>query len=100
MHGVDLMSSSIRKRSVRLFGHLTSISLEAAFWQELQRSAAARGITMTKLIEAGDADRTGPDDDMLASRGNLSSALRLYVLADLTAQRDAAVPLKDTANDG
>ena len=93
------MTSGIRKRSVRLFGHLTSISLEEAFWRELQRIANERGMTMTKLIEAVDAERTA-DDPLAENSGNLSSALRLHVLADLTAQRDANVPTKATANDG
>lgn len=94
-----MMTSGIRKRSVRLFGHLTSISLEEAFWRELQRIAHERGMSMTRLIEAIDAERTA-DDPLAANTGNLSSALRLYVLADLTAQRDANAPTRTTANDG
>ena len=93
------MSSSIRKRSVRLFGHLTSISLEEAFWVELQRIAEERGISMTKLIEAVDAERTETEGQSLGTTGNLSSALRLHVLADLTALRDATLPARETAND-
>tara|TARA_B100001123_G_scaffold269329_1_gene299699 strand:+ start:757 stop:1053 length:297 start_codon:yes stop_codon:yes gene_type:complete len=76
----------IRKRSVRLFGHLTSISIEEPFWRELQAIAAARNITMTGLIEQIDAERAESEDP--EATGNLSSALRLYVLAQLLRERD------------
>ena len=61
------------KRSVRIAGHRTSVSLEPAFWNELKRLAAARGCSLNKLIEGVDAER----------KGNLSSALRLRVLQEL-----------------
>lgn len=76
----------IRKRSVRLFGHLTSISIEEPFWRELQAIATARNITMTGLIEQIDAERAESEDP--EATGNLSSALRLYVLAQLLRERD------------
>ena len=76
----------IRKRSVRLFGHLTSISIEEPFLRELQAIAAARNITMTGLIEQIDAERAESEDP--EATGNLSSALRLYVLAQLLRERD------------
>ena len=62
--------SDLRKRSVRLAGHKTSVSLEEAFWDELRAIAAARDISLNALI--GEID--------LARSGNLSSAIRLYVL--------------------
>jgi predicted DNA-binding ribbon-helix-helix protein len=67
----------IRKRSVTLKGHPTSVSLEDPYWDELRRIAAARGESLNALIERIDAERAGD---------NLSSALRLAVLADLKAK--------------
>ena len=65
--------SAIRKRSVIIAGHKTSVSLEEPFWKELARIAAARGLSVSALI--GEIDRT--------RSGNLSSALRLLVLDEL-----------------
>lgn len=62
------------KRSVTIKGHATSISLEAAFWQELKRIAGETGLSVAALIARIDADR---------KTGNLSSALRIAVLNDL-----------------
>jgi predicted DNA-binding ribbon-helix-helix protein len=58
------------KRSVRIAGHATSVSLEAAFWQGLHDIAALRGLSVNALLTAIDAGRSG----------NLSSAIRLFVL--------------------
>ena len=66
------MDSSIRKRSVTIAGHSTSVSLEAAFWDALKDIATARGVSINALIEAIDEGRTG----------NLSSAIRVFVLAE------------------
>ena len=66
----------MRKRSVILQGHPTSVSLEDEFWAELKRMAQEAGISLGTLIERVDAERTG---------ANLSSALRLAILADLKA---------------
>jgi predicted DNA-binding ribbon-helix-helix protein len=58
------------KRSVRIAGHATSVSLEPAFWEALQEIALRRGLAVNTLLAAIDADR----------RGNLSSAVRVFVL--------------------
>jgi predicted DNA-binding ribbon-helix-helix protein len=63
-------ASRLRKRSVLVAGHKTSVSLEAEFWDELRAIAAARGISLNALIAEIDQSRGG----------NLSSAIRLYVL--------------------
>jgi predicted DNA-binding ribbon-helix-helix protein len=68
-------SHRIAKRSVLLAGHRTSVSLEQAFWDALKRLAATDGCSVNALVERVDAER----------HGNLSSALRVYVLARLTA---------------
>jgi predicted DNA-binding ribbon-helix-helix protein len=62
--------AAIVKRSVRIAGHATSVSLEAAFWRALRDIAAARGSSVNALLTAIDAARSG----------NLSSAIRLFVL--------------------
>ena len=64
----------IRKRSVKLKRHATSVSLEDEFWDELKRMADAAGLSLSELIAGIDAARSGD---------NLSSALRLAVLADI-----------------
>jgi predicted DNA-binding ribbon-helix-helix protein len=64
----------LSKRSVTLRGHATSVSLEDEFWAELKRMASEEGISLGVLIERIDDGR---------DTANLSSALRLAVLADL-----------------
>ena len=65
------MKSPIVKRSIVLSGHKTSVSLEDAFWRGLKDIATTRRTTLSGLIGSFDAGR---------QQGNLSSALRLYVL--------------------
>ena len=68
----------MRKRSVTIDGHRTSISLEDAFWAELSELARARGLSLNALVAEVDRSRSlAPGDN---SGGNLSSALRLHVL--------------------
>ena len=72
--------SLVRKHSVTISGHRTSFSLEQPFMDDLRAIAAGRGITMATLIAEVDGDR--PHD------ANLSSALRIFVLAQ--AKRNSA----------
>ena len=76
---------TLRRHSVRIAGHATSISIEDAFWQEINRAAKEDGISTARLIEAVDRARSndGEDDE---EQPNLSSALRLYVLERLRAK--------------
>ena len=67
----------MRKRSVVLHGHATSVSLEDEYWAELKRMAAESGVSLAALIDQIDAGRPS---------ANLSSALRLAVLAELKAK--------------
>lgn len=67
----------MKKRSVTLQGHATSVSVEDAFWTELRSMAAEAGVSMGALVERIDRKR---------DTGNLSSALRLAVLDDLKAR--------------
>jgi predicted DNA-binding ribbon-helix-helix protein len=58
------------KRSVRIAGHPTSVSIEAPFWEALREIAARRQLSVNALLSTIDADRSG----------NLSSAIRTFVL--------------------
>ena len=73
----------MRKRSVTIDGHRTSVSLEDAFWTELTGIAHRRGTSLAALVAEIDRARV---EDAAAPNGNLSSALRLYVLDDLRAR--------------
>ena len=64
------MKSPIVKRSVVIDGHKTSISLEDSFWKDLREIAHYQRVTVSKLLENIDKER----------EGNLSSAIRLFVL--------------------
>ncbi len=68
---------SLVKRSFSLAGHRTSVALETEFWEALARCAAARGVTLARLVAELDAER-GPGQP-------LASALRVFVLRALTA---------------
>jgi predicted DNA-binding ribbon-helix-helix protein len=65
------MNSSVKKRSIALGGHKTSISLEDYFWACVRQIARERATTVSALIGVLDAERNG---------GNLSSAIRVFVL--------------------
>ncbi len=66
----------MRKRSVTIDGHRTSISLEDAFWTELSALSQERGLSLNALVAEVDHGR-------IQEGTNLSSALRLYVLNEL-----------------
>ena len=65
------MKSPVVKRSVVLAGHKTSVSLEEAFWTSMKEISSLRDMTMSELIGEIDNSR---------EQGNLSSAIRLFVL--------------------
>ena len=72
------MSDAIPKRSVIVSGHRTSVSLEEPFWIRLKEIAKVRSLSINDLVTEIDAAETAG-----GRQGNLSSALRLYVLSDL-----------------
>ena len=74
----------MRKRSVTIDGHRTSVSLEDAFWTELAALAQARGQSLNTLIAEIDHARAAEGST------NLSSALRLHVLEALKRRPDEA----------
>ena len=57
----------LRKHSITIAGHRTSVSLEEIFWRALADQAAAEGRSLANLIAEIDRRRDG----------NLSSALRV-----------------------
>ena len=63
-------TTGLKKRSVRIAGHDTSITMEDAFWVVLQDIAKEKGASINALITDIDA----------RNDGNLSSALRVYIL--------------------
>lgn len=64
----------LKKRSISIAGHATSITLEDEFWLELSRIADEHNLSIPKLVEQIDKER---DEDQ-----NLSSAIRVYILND------------------
>jgi predicted DNA-binding ribbon-helix-helix protein len=65
------MKSPVVKRSIVIAGHKTSVSLEDAFWKGLKEIANGRELTLSDMVASIDTDRR---------HGNLSSAIRLFVL--------------------
>ena len=65
------MKSRVVKRSIVIAGHKTSVSLEDGFWNSLKDIAGERHMTLSDLVASIDTDR---------QYGNLSSAIRLFVL--------------------
>ena len=82
------MKSPVVKRSIVIAGHKTSVSLEDAFWSGLKDIAGTRNMTLSELVATIDTDRR---------QGNLSSAIRLYVLDHFRAQSgNARVEARET----
>jgi predicted DNA-binding ribbon-helix-helix protein len=65
------MKSPVVKRSIVIAGHKTSVSLEDAFWKALKEIAFGRDLTLSEMVATIDSGR---------AHGNLSSAIRLFVL--------------------
>jgi predicted DNA-binding ribbon-helix-helix protein len=65
------MKSTVVKRSVKIDGHTTSVSLEDAFWKALKEIAGGRNMTLGELVTSINAKR---------EHANLSSAIRLFIL--------------------
>lgn len=71
------VKSLVIKRSIVIGGHKTSVSLEEAFWQELKRIAGHQRATLSSVVGSIDLQR---------QQGNLSSAIRLFVLEQTRAR--------------
>ena len=68
-----MSETGLKKRSVDIDGHRTSVSIEAPFWDALRDIAARKGASLNQLIATIDRTRGG----------NLSSAIRVFVLREL-----------------
>ena len=73
-----MQSSGIKKRSIVIARHRTSVSVEDEFWAGLREIAKERGQNLSQVIAAINADRGS----------NLSSTIRLFVLRHYRNQRD------------
>ena len=67
--GAGTDPSEIKKRSVVIAGHRTSVSLENIFWDQLRLIADSRRQSVNQVVSRIDKSRSG----------NLSSAIRTYV---------------------
>lgn len=67
--------TTLRKRSVSIAGHNTSVTLEHAFWDALKMIAQARDCSISNLIAEIDQARAADPGNP-----NLSSAIRVFVL--------------------
>ena len=76
------MKSLIVKRSIVLAGHKTSVSLEDAFWKGLKEIAYDEHMTLSNIVTKIDTGR---------GHGNLSSAIRLFVLDRVSSRVSAFV---------
>ena len=74
----------MQKRSLTIHGHRTSISLEEPFWMALNDIAKARQQSVASLVQMIDKERVG----------GLSSAIRLFILAELRHQLAASTTTK------
>jgi len=66
--------SLVRRKTIKLDGHKSSVTLEDAFWTALTAIAAAQGTSIDRLIATIDTERHE------RPHTNLSSAIRLFVL--------------------
>ena len=84
------MQSTIVKRSIVVAGHKTSVSLEDAFWRGLKEIARERNMTLSDLVGSIDSSR---------QQGNLSSAIRLFVLSHYRSGLDEDISTQPTTRD-
>ncbi|HHI89164.1 MAG TPA: aryl-sulfate sulfotransferase [Hellea balneolensis] len=69
------MSKGLKKRSVSLHGHQTSIALEPEFWAVIDDAISEKGYSLAAFIAA-------LDDERITSKSphGLAATLRLYAL--------------------
>jgi predicted DNA-binding ribbon-helix-helix protein len=84
------MKSQVIKRSIVIAGHKTSVSLEEAFWRSLKEIARERSSTLSEVVAGIDSGRR---------HGNLSSAIRLFVLDHYQAGTNGSRPSAETMLD-
>jgi predicted DNA-binding ribbon-helix-helix protein len=64
----------LRKQSMMIAGHATSIGLEPIFWEALRVAAEAEGLPLNALVARIDAERIESPDPP-----NLASAIRVWL---------------------
>jgi predicted DNA-binding ribbon-helix-helix protein len=69
-NGDDPSAAEPKKRSLTVRGHETSVRLEDTLWKELRALADERNVSVSELVNGIDIKR---------KRGNLASAIRLFV---------------------
>ena len=85
------MKSPVAKRSIIVGGHKTSVSLEEAFWNSMKKISGQRDMTLSELVGEIDSNR---------QQGNLSSAIRLFVLDYFRTRAMAPAVRKHFKSDG
>lgn len=83
------MKSPVVKRSIVVAGHKTSVSLEEAFWNGMKEISGQRSVTLSELVGEIDGAR---------KQGNLSSAIRLFVLDHFRSRASASEVLNGSGN--
>ena len=83
------MKSPVVKRSIGVAGHKTSVSLEEDFWNGMKEISSARNKTLSELVGEIDSKR---------QQGNLSSAIRLFVLDYFRSRTTESVPSPELAD--
>jgi predicted DNA-binding ribbon-helix-helix protein len=68
----------MKQHTINVGGNKTSISLEPEFWAEFKAIAAAKQWQLVKLVDHINLTR---------NRGNLSSAVRIYILGYLKEEK-------------
>jgi predicted DNA-binding ribbon-helix-helix protein len=81
------MKSAVLKRSIVVAGHKTSVSLEDAFWSGLKEISKRHKATLSDMVADIDSQR---------QFGNLSSAIRLFVLEQARAQMSSSANHSET----
>jgi predicted DNA-binding ribbon-helix-helix protein len=82
-----VVKSLVVKRSIIVAGNKTSVSLEDAFWKAVKEIATFHGTTVSNLVSSIDTKR---------GYGNLSSAIRLFVLDFYRGQTNKAPTARDS----
>ncbi len=84
------MKSPVVKRSIVVAGHKTSVSLEEAFWSGMKEISSLRNMTLSELVGEIDTNR---------QQGNLSSAIRLFVLDYFRSRTAGTIAESHSKND-
>lgn len=73
---------SLKKRSVSLYGHQTSLALEAEFWAVIDAHLVKSGQSFAHFIQELDDNRLEDASDQ-----NLASYLRVWVLNSVLSEQ-------------